>query len=41
MASQFPEEEKVRLADYVIVNDGSEMELVEKTRAVWEQIRVL
>ncbi len=38
MASQLPDEEKVRVADYVIVNDGSLKELEAKARAVWTQI---
>ena len=39
MASQLPEEEKVRVADYVIVNDASAEELERKARAVWREIQ--
>ena len=39
MASQLPEEEKVRVADCVIVNDGSPEELERKARAVWREIQ--
>ena len=38
MASQLPESEKVRVADYVIVNDGSPPEMQAKARSVWKQI---
>ena len=38
MASQLPEEDKIRAADYVIVNDGSPEELEEEARAIWQQI---
>ena len=38
MAWQWPDEEKARAADYVIVNDGSLEELEEKARAVWQQV---
>ncbi len=39
MASQLSEEEKVRAADYVIVNDGSLEDLEQKAWAVWVRVQ--
>jgi len=38
MACQFPRQEKARYADRIIVNDGSEAELVEKARRAYEEV---
>ncbi len=38
MASQIPQAEKVRLADYVIENAGSASELESEAARIWEQI---
>ena len=41
MASQIPEESKVRAADFVIVNDGSREELERSVMDVWSKIRLI
>ena len=37
--SQMPVEEKVALADYVIENDGTEAELIQKTRELYDTLK--
>jgi dephospho-CoA kinase len=39
MAAQLPDEEKIKIADYVIDNSGSLDQTREQVRAVWEQLR--
>jgi dephospho-CoA kinase len=39
MQAQLPEEEKVRLADYVINNSGSVAELEEQVEQIWRELR--
>jgi dephospho-CoA kinase len=39
MAAQFPEEEKIKAADYVIDNSGSHEHTREQVREVWEKLR--
>ena len=38
MASQLPDDEKARVADHVIENDGSLEALKQRARALWQQI---
>lgn len=38
IASQLPSSKKRELSDFIIVNDGSETELLATARAVWEQL---
>jgi len=39
MAAQFPDEEKIKAADYVIDNSGSLDQTREQVRQVWEKLR--
>jgi dephospho-CoA kinase len=39
MAAQLPDEEKIKLADYVIDNSGSLEQTREQVRQVWQKLR--
>jgi dephospho-CoA kinase len=39
MAAQMPEEEKVKLADFVIANSGLKEEVEARVREVWQQMQ--
>jgi dephospho-CoA kinase len=39
MAAQLPDEEKIKLADYVIANSGSLEQTREQVQQVWQKLR--
>jgi len=41
MAAQIPEQEKARLANYVIDNSGTREELAAQVDRIWQELQVL